>query len=49
SLGGGRAAEPARIALPGKAVTQILAVTPKGAQRPALLVGLDSAELAILR
>ena len=49
SLAGGQAAEPARIALPGAAVTELLAMTPKGAKRPALLVGLDTAKLAILR
>lgn len=49
SFAKGRVAEPGRVKLPGAAVTELLAVKPKGAGRPLLLLGLDTGKLAIIK
>ena len=49
SLAGGRVAQIAHIALPGRAVTEIIAIRPRDSKRPLLVMGLDTGQLAILR
>ena len=49
SFAGGQAAEPARIDLPGRVVTEIRAATRDGWRRPALVLGLDTKRLVVLR
>ncbi len=48
SFAGGKAAEPARIPLAGRVVTEILAIKQKGVERPLIVAGLDTGKLVIL-
>lgn len=49
SFAGGQAAEPARIDLPGRVVTEIRAAKLGDTRRPALVLGLDTKQLVVLR
>ena len=49
SLAGGPVAQIAHIALPGRVVTEIIAIRARDATRPVLVMGLDTGQLAILR
>lgn len=49
SMAGGRVAELPPIKLPGRAVTEIVAVKPSSTKRPALVVGLDNGKLILIK
>ncbi len=49
SIAKGEVAELARIALPGRIVTELIAVKPRAAKRPAIVTGLHTGVLAIIR
>ncbi len=49
SLAGGAVAQLANIKLPGRVVTEIIAVRPHDSKRPVLVMGLDSGQLTVLR
>lgn len=49
SFAKGEVAEIARIALPGRIVTEMIAVKPRARQRPAIVTGLHSGVLVIIR
>ncbi len=48
SLAMGAAAEVARIALPARMVTELIAIKPRGAKRPVLVMGLANSTLALI-
>lgn len=48
SLAGGAAAEVARIAMPARIVTELIAIKPRGAKRPVLITGLSNSKLALI-
>ncbi|MDH3579790.1 MAG: VCBS repeat-containing protein [Hyphomicrobiales bacterium] len=49
SIAKGSVAEIARIALPGRIVTEMIAVKPRAQKRPAIVTGLHTGKLAIIR
>jgi len=49
SLAGGSIAQAAQIALPGRVVTEIIAIRPRDSKRAIMVMGLDTGQLAILR
>ena len=49
SLASGAAVETTQIALPGRVVTEILLIPPHDAMRRAMIMGLDTGQLVILR
>ena len=48
SFAGGKVAEPVRMFLPAKVVTELISVKPLGADRPVILAGLENRKLAII-
>jgi len=49
SLAGGSIAQAAQIALPGRVVSEIIAIRPRDSKRPIMVMGLDTGQLAILK